>query len=95
MNAVPHQQNFRRVIVAKSILQMSEGGDQRKLALIYPPTHSEGIIKFLQNPTHLSAYFSAISPLKEIDAIKQSFFTDREYLRQGDKWIKVGETEIG
>lgn len=83
--------NFRRVVVAQGIKQLSKDLDSdptrsaKKLVLLYPPIHWKGIKGYLDNSDKLNRNFKIASVFK-LGGLNQSWFSIRNYIHDDAGW---------
>jgi hypothetical protein len=91
--------NFRRVVIAQGIKNIAAGLDAdpasapKKLLLLYPPIHWQGIKSYLDNPKKLQRNFRVASAFR-LGGLKDKWFQIRNYIADGDKWNLTSSKRI-
>ncbi len=87
-----NEAHFRRVIVAKGIMNMSRRLEmnEKSLLLAYPPVHWEGIKALLLDQRKLNEDFAFY---RKLPIMPNHFFVERAYKPMLNEWIKQ-ETSI-
>lgn len=77
LHRLPNENDFRWLIIAKGLQTLTKEDKYKRVALMYPQKHIEGIKNLLDHPKLLNLMWTALIPLRNLKFFRESFLQIR------------------